>query len=152
MPCLQIAVYISEFSTIVTSLCLHWNRHFLQVNYANVDLYSSTFLPSSRPACRILSSFKKWYWKRQHFIPSKENVCFIPLRLIHTWKQKQFFDSELIPLFKFYGNFNNATKTKAHELCCSNSTGVHAPIQLSFTSLPLMEKLPHIYHEVKGGM
>jgi len=43
MPSLQIAVNVSEFSTTVTLLCLHWNRHFLQVNSANVDLYSSTF-------------------------------------------------------------------------------------------------------------
>lgn len=109
MPSLQIAVCISEFSTIVILPCLHWNRHFPQVNYANVDLYSSTFFFFA--ACKILSTFEKQYWKTLHFIPSKENLFCTALANSH-------FEAATIPwfrteLFKFYGNFTNATYSKA---------------------------------------
>lgn len=107
MPSLQIAVCISEFSTIATLLCLRWNRHFLQVNYANIDLYSSTFFFFLRHARSYLPL--KNHTEKDNTSFHLGKICFVLPSLIHTLKQKQLFDSELISVFKFYGNFNNAT-------------------------------------------
>lgn len=88
-------------------LCLHWNRHFLQLNYANVDLHLLTSPPKHLQHVQN-HLFWKTILKKTPPHPIWVNIYIFLPSLIHTLKQKRFFDSESIPIFKFYTNFTNA--------------------------------------------